>query len=473
MSVFPFDSLLDDEQHVSEDEEFEIIPDLPKRFVGDNLAMENNNIMDMGGHAESIPINELTVNPSGEKIGPRDFHPLKVLGKGGYGKVFLVRKVTGHDKNQMFAMKVLRKATIVRNTKDTQHTKSERNILEAVKHPFIVNLHYAFQSVGKLYLILEYLPGGEMFTQLEREGVFLETTARFYSTEVILALEHLHKIGVIYRDLKPENILLDRKGHIKLTDFGLCKESIRDNDMTHTFCGTIEYMAPEILTRKGHGKAVDWWSLGTFMYDMMTGSPPFVAENRKKTIEKILKAKLNFPQYLSLAARDVLKRLLKREPTSRLGAGKEDAEEIKRHAFFQTINWNTLHEKKVTPPFEPKFKDETDTSQFDIKFTRMTPIDSPINESTLNNADNTHFEGFTYVDPCVFDRFEPHTPGYSWRNTLSPRRPNSNIHPELVSQFAESQLGESQMDYDQSGPSQELGQGRSQPIGVANNNYPF
>ncbi|NXU21218.1 KS6B2 kinase, partial [Pardalotus punctatus] len=240
-------------------------------------------------------------------------------------------------------------AKIACNAKDTAHTRAERNILEAVKHPFIVDLIYAFQTGGKLYLILECLSGGELFMQLEREGIFLEDTACFYLGEITLALGHLHSHGIIYRDLKPENIMLNSQGHIKLTDFGLCKESIHDGAVTHTFCGTIEYMAPEILVRSGHNRAVDWWSLGALMYDMLTGSaspapapsslgtggdpgvaggdpepswpawlfmaprcppqPPFTAENRKKTIDKILKGKLVLPPYLTPDARDLLKKV--------------------------------------------------------------------------------------------------------------------------------------------------------------------
>ncbi|NWW14941.1 KS6B2 kinase, partial [Falcunculus frontatus] len=229
-------------------------------------------------------------------------------------------------------------AKIACNAKDTAHTRAERNILEAVKHPFIVDLIYAFQTGGKLYLILECLSGGELFMQLEREGIFLEDTACFYLSEITLALGHLHSHGIIYRDLKPENIMLNSQGgfggadlgslggslavvltppsrpsgHIKLTDFGLCKESIHDGAVTHTFCGTIEYMAPEILVRSGHNRAVDWWSLGALMYDMLTGSPPFTAENRKKTIDKILKGKLVLPPYLTPDARDLLKKVAPR-----------------------------------------------------------------------------------------------------------------------------------------------------------------
>merc|ERR1719295_1057321 len=181
---------------------------------------------------EAFELSERTAGV--RKAGPSDFE---------------VRKLSGEDKNKIYAMKVLKKATIVRNQKDTAHTKAERNILEDVKHPFIVDLIYAFQTKGKLYLILEYLSGGELFMHLEREGIFLEDHACFYVSEITLALEHLHRQGIIYRDLKPENILLDSRGHVKLTDFGLCKESILDEtSVTHTFCGTIEYMAPEILS---------------------------------------------------------------------------------------------------------------------------------------------------------------------------------------------------------------------------------
>lgn len=370
---------------------------------------------------EKVPLTEMTVNPGQEKVGPKDFELLKVLGKGGYGKVFQVRKVSGKDAGAVFAMKVLKKATIVRNQKDTAHTKAERNILEEVKHPFIVDLHYAFQTGGKLYLILEYLSGGELFMHLEREGIFLEDTASFYLSEIVLALDHLHRQGIIYRDLKPENILLDATGHIKLTDFGLCKEAIQDGAVTHTFCGTIEYMAPEILTRTGHGKGVDWWSLGALMFDMLTGAPPFTAENRKKTIEKILRCKLNLPPYLTTDARDLLRKLLKRQSNQRLGTGAEDAELIKRHPFFKHVNWHEVILRKMEPPIKPSLVSDDDTSLFDTRFTRQTPIDSP-DESLLSASANLVFLGFTYVAPSVLeDLHKPmiHGKGRSPRKSCS------------------------------------------------------
>ncbi|KAL5291827.1 RPS6KB2 family protein [Megaselia abdita] len=351
---------------------------------------------------ETIQLSGENVNPGQLKLGPQDFELKKVLGRGGYGKVFQVRKTAGRDANKHFAMKVLKKASIVTNQKDTAHTRAERNILEAVKHPFIVELVYAFQTGGKLYLILEYLSGGELFIHLEREGIFLEDTTCFYLSEIILALGHLHSLGIIYRDLKPENILLDAQGHVKLTDFGLCKEHIQEGIVTHTFCGTIEYMAPEILTRSGHGKAVDWWSLGALMYDMLTGVPPFTAENRKKTIETILKAKLNLPAYLTPEARDLIRRLMKRQVPQRLGAGPEDSDAVRAHPFFKHVNWDDVLARRLDPPIKPILRSEDDVSQFDTKFTRQIPVDSP-DETTLSESENLIFQGFTYVAPSILE----------------------------------------------------------------------
>nr|XP_058161086.1 ribosomal protein S6 kinase beta-2 isoform X2 [Dasypus novemcinctus] len=367
------------------------------------------------GHYEEVELTETSVNLGPERIGPHCFELLRVLGKGGYGKVFQVRKVQGTNSGKIYAMKVLRKAKIVRNAKDTAHTRAERNILESVKHPFIVELAYAFQTGGKLYLILECLSGGELFTHLEREGIFLEDTACFYLAEITLALGHLHSQGIIYRDLKPENIMLSSQGHIKLTDFGLCKESIHEGAVTHTFCGTIEYMAPEILTRSGHNRAVDWWSLGTLMYDMLTGSPPFTAENRKKTMDKIVKGKLVLPPYLTPDARDLVK---------------------KRHPFFRHINWDDVLARHVDPPFRPCLQSEEDVSQFDTRFTRQTPVDSP-DDMALSESANQAFLGFTYVAPSVLDSIKE---GFSFQPKLrSPRRlhssPRTPISPLKFSPF--------------------------------------
>ncbi|XP_028668154.1 ribosomal protein S6 kinase beta-2-like [Erpetoichthys calabaricus] len=393
--------------------------DLNGEEVCDFSGLESN----LDGPCEEIEISSDNVNQGPERVGAECFELLRVLGKGGYGKVFQVRKVQGMHSGKIFAMKVLRKAKIVCNAKDTAHTKAERNILEAVKHPFIVDLMYAFQTGGKLYLILECLSGGELFMQLEREGIFMEDMASFYLGEITLALGHLHSNGIIYRDLKPENIMLNQYGHIKLTDFGLCKESIHDGAVTHTFCGTIEYMAPEILTRSGHNRAVDWWSLGALMYDMLTGSPPFTAENRKKTIDKILKCKLILPPYLTQDARDLLKKLLKKSPSQRLGSGPGDCLDIQKHPFFRHTNWEDLLARKVEPPYKPCLQSDEDVSQFDTRFTRQTPVDSP-DDSALSESADQVFVGFTYVAPSVLESLKE---GFSFEPKLrSPRRLNSS-----------------------------------------------
>ncbi|XP_060529508.1 ribosomal protein S6 kinase beta-2-like [Cylas formicarius] len=383
-----------------------------------------NEVIDLTeGDFETLELTEENVNPTQERMTPKDFDLLKVLGKGGYGKVFQCRKRNGRDAGKIFAMKVLKKASIVRNQKDVSHTKAERNILESVKHPFIVQLNYAFQTGGKLYLVLEYLSGGELFTYLEKEGLFLEECASFYLAEIILALEHLHSLGIIYRDLKPENILLDRDGHIKLTDFGLSKEHIQDNTRTLTFCGTIEYMAPEILSRLGHSKEADWWSLGALMFDMLTGAPPFHGETRKLTIALILKAKLIFPQFMTMDCRDLVRRLLKKKPQDRLGAPPEGAKAIKRHPFFKNTNWDDVYNKRIEPPYKPYLRSEDDVSQFDPKFTRQTPVDSPV-DSFLSESVNNIFQGFTYVAPSVLEDL------YRPSNSRSPRRSGSSFHQQ-------------------------------------------
>lgn len=423
---------------------------------------------------EEGPIEEVeltSVSRDSERVGPDCFELLTVLGKGGYGKVFQVRKVQGPQTGKIFAMKVLKKAKIVCNAKDTAHTRAEREILETVRHPFIVDLLYAFQTGGKLYLILECLIGGELFMQLEKEGIFMEDTACFYLGEIILALGHLHSNGIIYRDLKPENIMLNHQGHIKLTDFGLCKESIHEGAVTHTFCGTIEYMAPEILTRTGHNRAVDWWSLGTLMYDMMTGSPPFTAENRKKTMEKILKCKLNLPPYLTPDARDMIKKLLKKNPAQRLGSSKADCADIQKHPFFRHINWDDLLNKRVEPPYRPSLQSDEDVSQFDTRFTRQTPVDSP-DDTALSHSHDHAFTGFTYVAPSVLESLkegfssQPRTRPVR-RHNSSPRTPVSPPTFSLAGPFKSGGEGKAELHPPTSPsapPAQPVDNGATQPI---------
>ncbi|XP_021093668.1 ribosomal protein S6 kinase alpha-2 isoform X5 [Heterocephalus glaber] len=290
-------------------------------------------------------------------------------------------------------MKVLKKATL--KVRDRVRSKMERDILAEVNHPFIVKLHYAFQTEGKLYLILDFLRGGDLFTRLSKEVMFTEEDVKFYLAELALALDHLHGLGIIYRDLKPENILLDEEGHIKITDFGLSKEAIDHDKRAYSFCGTIEYMAPEVVNRRGHTQSADWWSFGVLMFEMLTGSLPFQGKDRKETMALILKAKLGMPQFLSMEAQSLLRALFKRNPCNRLGAGIDGVEEIKRHPFFVTIDWNKLYRKEIKPPFKPAVGRPEDTFHFDPEFTTRTPTDSP----GVPPSANAHhlFRGFSFV----------------------------------------------------------------------------
>ncbi|XP_032886711.1 ribosomal protein S6 kinase alpha-6 [Amblyraja radiata] len=328
-----------------------------------------------------------------ERADPTQFELLKVLGQGSFGKVFLVRKMIGPDAEQLYAMKVLKKATL--KVRDRVRTKMERDILVEVNHPFIVKLHYAFQTEGKLYLILDFLRGGDVFTRLSKEVMFTEEDVKFYLAELALALDHLHSLGIVYRDLKPENILLDEGGHIKLTDFGLSKESVDQEKKAYSFCGTVEYMAPEVVNRRGHTQSADWWSFGVLMFEMLTGTLPFQGKDRNETMNMILKAKLGMPQFLSTEAQGLLRTLFKRNPGNRLGAGPDGVEEIKRHPFFATIDWNKLVRKEIHPPFKPASGKPEDTFCFDPEFTAKTPKDSP----GIPPSANAHqlFRGFSFV----------------------------------------------------------------------------
>ncbi|XP_074762256.1 ribosomal protein S6 kinase alpha-3 isoform X1 [Athene noctua] len=363
-----------------------------QQIVDEPMGEDDINPQTEEGNIKEIAITH-HVKEGHEKADPSQFELLKVLGQGSFGKVFLVKKISGSDARQLYAMKVLKKATL--KVRDRVRTKMERDILVEVNHPFIVKLHYAFQTEGKLYLILDFLRGGDLFTRLSKEVMFTEDDVKFYLAELALALDHLHSLGIIYRDLKPENILLDEEGHIKLTDFGLSKESIDHEKKAYSFCGTVEYMAPEVVNRRGHTQSADWWSFGVLMFEMLTGTLPFQGKDRKETMTMILKAKLGMPQFLSPEAQSLLRMLFKRNPANRLGAGPDGVEEIKRHVFFSKIDWNKLYRREIHPPFKPATGRPEDTFYFDPEFTAKTPKDSP----GIPPSANAHqlFRGFSFV----------------------------------------------------------------------------
>jgi len=329
-----------------------------------------------------------------------DFEKLQLLGKGGYGSVYLVRKISNPNANNLYAMKVLKKAKIVCSDKDTAHIKSERNILGQIRHPFIVRLHYAFQTRGKLYLVLEFIQGGELFMMLEREGILEETKSKLYLAQITLALGYLHQLGIIFRDLKPENILLGADGYIKLIDFGLCKERVKNGTRTYTYCGTIEYMAPEVITKQGHDQSADWWSLGALMFDMLTGSPPFSADTKRETHDLILRGRISQPTGVSAEAKDLLKNLLKRNHATRLGSGETDALEIQKHSWFHEIDWYKLERKELPVLYKPPISGPEDISLFDVRFQRMN-IDAESPAATPANGNI--FDGFSFQEAIDFE----------------------------------------------------------------------
>lgn len=338
-------------------------------------------------------------NPS-RKMTTDDFEPLRCLGKGAYGTVILVKQRTT---GRLYAQKQFKKASLVVHKKLIEQTKNERQILESVnKHPFVVKLYYAFQDKERLYLILEYGQGGELFTHLKAERMFSETRSAFYLAEMVLALAHLHDdLGVIYRDLKPENILLDAEGHLLLTDFGLSKVAA-DDATCSSILGTVEYMAPEVIKGEKYGKAVDWWSLGALAYDMMVGDAPFRGNNNHKVQQNILKQKLAIPYFLSNDAKDILTRLLKKDPKKRLGSHMpKDLAIIKGHRFFRHIDWKKLAAREVEPPIQPMITDPELAENFSEEFTALslsprTSLMEP-HSPTLTRSEDNPFGGFSFV----------------------------------------------------------------------------
>ncbi|KAF0685748.1 Aste57867_22356 [Aphanomyces stellatus] len=353
---------------------------------------------DISGPSEQVTIKDADGSTVAQaKVTIEDFDLLKVLGKGSFGKVMMVRK---KDNQKIYAMKTLRKAALIKRNQ-LLHTKTERNILQQIKHPFLTTLSYAFQTPEKLYLVMDYCPGGELFFWLKKDRRFSQNKARLFAAEILLALQELHSHDIIYRDLKPENILLDLEGHIRLTDFGLSKEAVTGAGAqggTKTFCGTPEYLAPEILENKGHGKAVDWWSLGTLIYEMLTGLPPFYDQNMQRMYDKIINAPLRFPSFMSAEAKSLLTGLLQRKVSDRLGSGPTDGEEIKSHPFFAGLDWDQVSRKEITPEFKPPNRlGSIDTSNFDLEFTGEKPVDSVVTTNLSETQRNkAQFPGFTY-----------------------------------------------------------------------------
>lgn len=303
------------------------------------------------------------------RLGPNDFDLLRVVGQGAFGKVFQVRK---RDTGEVFAMKVMRKDRILER-RHGEYVRAERDALTAVVHPYIVTLRYSFQTTTKLYLVLDFINGGHLFFQLYRAGTFDENLAKLYTAELVLAITHLHSLGFVHRDLKPENVLLDSQGHIRVTDFGLAKGNMSDaeDQRSNSFIGTMEYMAPEVIAGRGHGKAVDWWSIGVLLYEMLCGVPPFRAKSRPGLQKLITSAKLKMPNYLSSEASSLLKGLLTKEASKRLGFGPTGSADVVKHAFFKGVDWKKLQMRDVPSPFKPTIRSIDSVENFDKIWTDL------------------------------------------------------------------------------------------------------
>lgn len=319
---------------------------------------------------------------TGRRIGLDHFNFLAVLGKGNFGKVMLAETKSS---KQLYAIKVLKKEFIIEND-EVESTRSEKRVFliaNKERHPFLLNLHACFQTETRVYFVMEYIAGGDLMLHIQR-GQFGTKRAQFYAAEVCLALKYFHENGVIYRDLKLDNIMLGLDGHIKIADYGLCKEDMWYGSTTSTFCGTPEFMAPEILLDKKYGRAVDWWAFGVLIYQMLLQQSPFRGEDEDEIYDAILADEPLYPIHMPRDSVSILQKLLTREPELRLGSGPTDAQEIMSHAFFRNVNWEEIYQKRVQPPFVPQVKNRADTSNFDSEFTSVTPVLTPVQSGKLH-----------------------------------------------------------------------------------------
>uniref|UniRef100_A0A8C7PC12 protein kinase C n=1 Tax=Oncorhynchus mykiss TaxID=8022 RepID=A0A8C7PC12_ONCMY len=326
----------------------------------------------------------------------KDFKCVAVLGRGHFGKVLLAEyKSTG----EMFAIKALKKGDIVARD-EVDSLMCEKRIFEtvnSVRHPFLVNLFACFQTQEHVCFVMEYAAGGDLMMHIHAD-VFSEPRAIFYAACVVLGLQFLHEHEIVYRDLKLDNLLLDTEGYVKIADFGLCKEGMGFRDRTSTFCGTPEFLAPEVLTETSYTRAVDWWGLGVLIFEMLVGESPFPGDDEEEVFDSIVNDEVRYPRFLSTEAISVMRRLLRRSPERRLGAGERDAEEVKKHLFFRNMDWNGLLAKKVKPPFVPTIQDSNDVSNFDDEFTSEAPILTPPREPrALSGDEQDMFSDFDYI----------------------------------------------------------------------------
>ncbi|XP_023240970.1 putative protein kinase C delta type homolog isoform X4 [Centruroides sculpturatus] len=325
-----------------------------------------------------------------------DFNFIKMLGKGSFGKVMLAEM---KGQNRYFAVKCLKKDVVLEDN-DIECTMIERKVLAlGSNHPYLCKLYCTFQNESHLFFVMEYLSGGDLMFHIQQIGRFDQDRARFYSAEIVCALKFLHRKGIVYRDLKLDNILLDNSGHVKISDFGMCKTGIKNDRRANTFCGTPEYIAPEIIKGQTYNQSVDWWSFGVLLYEMLIGQSPFNGTDEDELFWSVCNEEASFPRFISKEAKHIISLFLIKNPERRLGMPECAAGDVCSQPFFQVINWDRLERKEILPPFRPRVKGPYDVSNFDCNFTLEKPVLSPIDQEIMDSMDQEQFRGFSYTNP--------------------------------------------------------------------------